>query len=322
MTAEIYHQEHNLEEATQRLQQLGSGTPERYSREALLSAGQLGYSPNDLQYLADLVQAFSPTEGGTATPEAVTAMRERRERREKSARTPWYLLTGLVLGMAAGAVFSTWWWPVPYDFALPSDLNSTAKDQYRLVIARAYRASSDGGRAYPRLSLLKDVDAAALLASQAQIAVGLHNDIDSEALAMLASGLDPANRVTPESLENLSTTPEPTLAPETTNTPYGIVQQLPTEEMTPEPGTVYPTIAPLNIPSAEIPRATPTMFPTLSAPFILKDRAVDCGQNLRPGLLQIWIENAAGLAMPGSPYPDQLEGRRGIVLYRSETGDQ
>jgi hypothetical protein len=71
MTAEIYHQEHNLEEATQRLQQLGSGTPERYSREALLSAGQLGYSPNDLQYLADLVQAFSPNESATATPEAV-----------------------------------------------------------------------------------------------------------------------------------------------------------------------------------------------------------------------------------------------------------
>jgi hypothetical protein len=226
-------------------------------------------------------------------------MRERRERREKSARTPWYLLTGLVLGMAAGAVFSTWWWPVPYDFALPSDLNSTAKDQYRLVIARAYRASSDGGRAYPRLSLLKDADAAALLASQAQLAVGLHNDIDSEALAMLASGLDPANRVNPESLENLSTTPEPTLAPETTNTPFGIVQQLPTTEITPEPGTIYPTIAPLNIPSAEIPRSTPTMFPTLSAPFILKDRANDCGKNLRPGLLQIWIENAAGLAIPG-----------------------
>jgi hypothetical protein len=226
-------------------------------------------------------------------------MRERRERREKSARTPWYLLTGMLLGLAVGAAFSIWWWPVPYDFALPSDLNSTAKDQYRLVIARAYRASSDGGRAYPRLSLLKDADAAALLASQAQMAVGLHNDIDSEALAMLASGLDPANRVTPESLGDLSTTPEPTLAPETTNTPFGIVQQLPTQEMTPEPGTVYPTIAPLNIPSAEIPRATPTMFPTLSAPFILKDRATDCGQNLRPGLLQIWIENATGLAIPG-----------------------
>ncbi len=71
-------------------------------------------------------------------------MRERRQRRERPG-PPWYLLTGFLLGLAAGGVFSIWFWPVPYDFALPSDLTPAAKDQYRLAVARAYRASRDSG---------------------------------------------------------------------------------------------------------------------------------------------------------------------------------
>ncbi len=225
-------------------------------------------------------------------------MRERRLRRERAARAPWYLLTGFLLGLAAGLVFTVWFWPVPYDFALLSDLNETARDEYRLIIAHAYRASGDSGRAYQRLGLLKDSDPAGVIAAQAQRSLGTRNETDSEALALLAAGLDPANRVEPSNTDDLSLTPVPTLQPETTNTPQGIVQELPTQE-TLVPGTIYPTIPPLNIPSAEIPRATPTMFPTISAPYILKDRQVDCGKNSRPGLLQIWVENAAGLAMPG-----------------------
>jgi hypothetical protein len=68
MAAEIYHYEQNLEETRQRLQALGSDTPERYSREALISAGQLGYAQADLQMLADLVQALAPAEILTLTP--------------------------------------------------------------------------------------------------------------------------------------------------------------------------------------------------------------------------------------------------------------
>jgi hypothetical protein len=71
MTAEIYHQENNLEEARQRLQLLGSDSPERYSREALLAAGQFGYGQNDLQLLANLVQALTPTNSVTPSPQAV-----------------------------------------------------------------------------------------------------------------------------------------------------------------------------------------------------------------------------------------------------------
>ncbi len=113
-------------------------------------------------------------------------MRERRQRRERPG-PPWYLLTGFLLGLAAGGVFSIWFWPVPYDFALPSDLTPAAKDQYRLAVARAYRASRDSGRAYPRLDLLKDNDPASVIAAQAQRSMGTRDEQDSEALALLAA---------------------------------------------------------------------------------------------------------------------------------------
>lgn len=61
MAAEIYHRENNLEEAQQRLQALGPDSPDRYASEALISAGQLGYSQTDLQLLADLVEKVAPT---------------------------------------------------------------------------------------------------------------------------------------------------------------------------------------------------------------------------------------------------------------------
>jgi hypothetical protein len=68
MTAEIYHQENNLEEARQRVQQFGTDAPERYVQEAIISAGQLGYEQADLQILADLLQALSPA---TITPTVI-----------------------------------------------------------------------------------------------------------------------------------------------------------------------------------------------------------------------------------------------------------
>jgi hypothetical protein len=87
------------------------------------------------------------------------------------------------------------------------------------------------------------------------------------------------------------------LQPETTRTPSGISGELPPLE-TGEPGTPQATFAPISVPSVEIPRATPTLFPTLSAPFVLKERAADCRSDT-PGLLQIWIDNAGGQAIPG-----------------------
>jgi hypothetical protein len=68
MVAGIYNREQNMDEARSRLDQLDPGSPERAAREALLNAGQLGYSQTDLQLLADLVQVIGPTGSVTVTP--------------------------------------------------------------------------------------------------------------------------------------------------------------------------------------------------------------------------------------------------------------
>ena len=154
-------------------------------------------------------------------------MRERK-RRERS-KIPWYLLTGLILGLAAGLSFSVWWWPVPYNYAAPSELNAAAKDQYRLTVARAYQASRDSGRAYPRLDLLMDGDQAAVLSAQAQRSLASKSELDSQALAFLAAGLDPSQRPEPIVVAENPATVIPTLQPEVTITPSGITGQMPTQ---------------------------------------------------------------------------------------------
>jgi hypothetical protein len=68
MVAGIYNREQNLEEARARLKQIDPAAPERAAREALLNAGQLGYSQTDLQMLADLVQVIIPAETVIMTP--------------------------------------------------------------------------------------------------------------------------------------------------------------------------------------------------------------------------------------------------------------
>jgi hypothetical protein len=73
MTAEIFQVERDAAEARQRLANLGPEPPEFYAQEAVLSAGQIGYSQNDLQMLVDLVQvlqpiAATPVDSGGSTP--------------------------------------------------------------------------------------------------------------------------------------------------------------------------------------------------------------------------------------------------------------
>jgi hypothetical protein len=71
MVAGIYNREQNLDEARTRLKQLDPNSPERPAREALLNAGQLGYSQTDLQLLVDLVQVIVPAGTATLTTQTV-----------------------------------------------------------------------------------------------------------------------------------------------------------------------------------------------------------------------------------------------------------
>lgn len=64
MVAEIYRAEKNASLAANRLAQLDSKPALRLVQEAILSAGELGYSSADLDLLARLAQGLSQLPGG------------------------------------------------------------------------------------------------------------------------------------------------------------------------------------------------------------------------------------------------------------------
>ena len=109
---------------------------------------------------------------------------------ETKSQSNWYLLTGLIIGLLLGLVFSTLVFPAENAQALPNELNDAAKAEYRTMIATAYAANQDFDRALSRLELLKDPDPLGALTAQAQnmLANGA-SDHAAKALAELASQL-------------------------------------------------------------------------------------------------------------------------------------
>jgi hypothetical protein len=65
MTAEIYHSDHDLGAAQQRLGFLGGASPLLTAQNAVLEAQKLGYTRQDVELLGELTQALQSTPGGT-----------------------------------------------------------------------------------------------------------------------------------------------------------------------------------------------------------------------------------------------------------------
>ncbi len=86
-------------------------------------------------------------------------------------RGSWYLLTGAVLGIAMGLIYSWVISPVKYVDAPPYALRAGYKDEYRALVAVAYMYSGDLIRAKDRLAQLRDDDMVQSLALQAQRAM-------------------------------------------------------------------------------------------------------------------------------------------------------
>ncbi len=106
-------------------------------------------------------------------------------------RGPWYLLTGLVIGLIIGLVYAWLVNPVDYVDTVPGSLRDDYKDQYRLMIALAYAANNDPVRAAERLKLLDDRDPARALTEQAQRILAEDGSMDdARALGALASALE------------------------------------------------------------------------------------------------------------------------------------
>ena len=113
----------------------------------------------------------------------------------KERRGHWYLLTGLILGIAIGLLASIYAIPVQYINTEPHALNSKDRDNYRALIARAYLVEADNGRALARLALLRDANPADALVAQAQKRMAARRWKEARELFAQASRQDPQNSV-------------------------------------------------------------------------------------------------------------------------------
>jgi len=237
-------------------------------------------------------------------------MKERRERRRRSRGGSWFLLTGFVLGLAAGLIFAYGISPTEYIDASPSTLNSLDKDRYQVMIAQAYLADRNLERARQRLLLLKDSSGALSLAALAQrLAAANPSDPDAQALAGLAAGLAPTASPSQQPSPSLAPSAQPTnnltalaVSPSATLAPGEAVRTpTPVPSLTP---TITPTVTltrtiTLTPQISFTPRFTLVPSATLGAPFSLKDKKQVCDPAIHQGLLQVEVDNSAGQGIPG-----------------------
>jgi hypothetical protein len=217
----------------------------------------------------------------------------------REERGPWYLLTGLVIGIIVGLVYAWRIAPVKYIDTTPATLRQDFKDQYRALIAIAYAADGDLVRAQARLKQLKDPNSAQTVAIQAQQALAGGRPADeAHALGLLAVALS----------QNVSSA----LKPETSQIP---TNSAPTETETPVPATASPsptslaaTPSPSAVISSTIPATEPvntplpsrTPTPTSGAPFVLSgEPKLVCDSNLKRPLIMVEAKDAAGQPVPG-----------------------
>ncbi|HSG25044.1 MAG TPA: hypothetical protein VLA32_02940 [Anaerolineales bacterium] len=227
-------------------------------------------------------------------------------------RSPIYLITGLILGIALGIAYGWIWTPVDTLEAYPKDLRSDFKDSYRELIARAYQANQDLGRASQRLALLGDEDPARALALQAQLTLGQGGSSEvASALGALAAALQDgpgtalaANNTTIEPGASPDASPTNTIAVDSTNP---VPSETPTQQTTAQPtNTPGASEAAGTQDSAERtpqPSLTPTVTPTPTAtqgpPFVLLDIPLECNPNIDPPLIQVYVFDGAGNPVPG-----------------------
>lgn len=214
-------------------------------------------------------------------------------------RGPWYLLTGLILGAVVGLAYAWLFNPVQFIDTTPDSLRPEFKEQYRSLIALAYRSNGDLGRARQRLALLQDSAPAAELVGQAQRLKAKEGE-NEEALALLALA------------QNLQTPMPPTAA----GPDAALGTEVAGQDTSPEPSATLPleemirtaTLPPPTPRPTFTPRPTMTPRANLGAPFELKDRQLVCEGSEQPVLLQIETIDAQGKSVAGVAIAITWEG--------------
>jgi len=201
-------------------------------------------------------------------------------------RGSWYLLTGLILGLAMGLIYTWVISPIKEVDTHPHLLREDYKDIYRALISRAYQANNNLPRAEARLELIGDEEPSLALAAQAQryLAEGGDNEA-AKVLANLSAAL--------QSAAITAATPVPQSEEGSQKTPgEGTPSSSTPEEDQEEPAGNTPS------PESEAPPA-PTPSPTNSPPFILQDSSPICDPTLGESLIQIIATNGEGDGVPG-----------------------
>jgi hypothetical protein len=203
-------------------------------------------------------------------------------------KPPIYLATGLLLGLGLGVLISVVLFPTRLGEGSPSQLSVEDKRTYREMVAQAFAVDNNLERASARLALLGDEDRGQELAAEAQRMLAEGKPLaDAEILARLASALQSLNAPgSPQEVVGTSIplfTPDPASATQTA---------LPVEGAVPTPAETIPPPVITNQP-------TPSLAPTLGAPFELKDRLVICEPDREPGLIEIQVDDQGGSPIPG-----------------------
>jgi hypothetical protein len=218
---------------------------------------------------------------------------------KQDRRGSWYLLTGTVLGVAMGLVYSWVVSPVRYIDAPPSALRADYKDDYRVLVASAYLYSSDLVRAEDRLAQLKDDESAQTLAIQAQRALAEGRpEAEVRALNSLASALN--GGLTPDTINN-TPTPRASLIPS--------MNELPSNPLVINP-TVSPTVNITITPTFQEALITNeisttqstwavTPSPAQGVSFVLQDKRLICNINQTTPLIQVEVLDVVGEPVPG-----------------------
>ncbi len=203
-------------------------------------------------------------------------------------RLPLDIIGALILGAALGLFYAWTLAPVQIIDSAPAALRADFKNQYRAAIAASFASNHDLARAKARLALLADADSYAALSAQAQQMLAAGESFASvEQVADLASALrgpPPTNIAssespTPISFEPVNSTQNVTSAPQETLPPFSTEIPLPLFSPTPRP--------------------TRTPVPAPGAPFALVSQESLCDESLPDGILQVMTINLDGRQLPG-----------------------
>lgn len=217
-----------------------------------------------------------------------------------------YLLTGLILGLAFGLVYSWVISPVEYVNAAPKSLRADFKSQYLSLVAAAYMSNGDIERAKWRLKELGEAEIAQVVAMEAQRALAEGrpaNEASALGALAFALGQGPAPVATPlipalsptlQATQTQSPTPVINAQTETPANPTGSATQLTPVGLTAEPtNTLLPTR---------------TLTPTAGPPFSLLDMSLVCDPEKDEAQIQVETQNAVGEPVPGVEFIVNWEG--------------